>query len=72
MSTETRELMEICEQLPEAKREALTDFARFLLSKNITAPSSREATEQWLEKAQGAGEPGITTDQVMKMTRGEP
>jgi hypothetical protein len=39
MSTETRELIEICEQLPEAKRIEVTDFARFLLS--------QQSDERW-------------------------
>jgi hypothetical protein len=33
MSDQTRELIEICEQLPEAERAEVADFARFLLSK---------------------------------------
>lgn len=32
MSIETQELIEICEQLPEAKRTEVADFARFLLA----------------------------------------
>lgn len=32
MSIATSELIEICEQLPEAKREEVADFARFLLA----------------------------------------
>lgn len=32
MSAETQELLSICEQLPEAKRVEVTDFARFLLA----------------------------------------
>jgi hypothetical protein len=32
MSAQTQELLSICEQLPEAKRVELTDFARFLLA----------------------------------------
>ena len=33
MSTETKELIEICEQLPEPQRAEVADFARFLLAK---------------------------------------
>jgi uncharacterized protein (DUF433 family) len=33
MCSETKELIEICEQLPEAERAEVADFARFLLSK---------------------------------------
>jgi hypothetical protein len=32
MSSDTRELIEICDQLPQAKRVEVTDFARFLLA----------------------------------------
>jgi hypothetical protein len=39
MSNETRELVDICEQLPEAKRAEVADFARFLLA--------RESDERW-------------------------
>jgi hypothetical protein len=39
MSVETQELLSICEQLPEAKRVELADFARFLLA--------REGDERW-------------------------
>jgi len=33
MSGETQELVRICEQLPEAERAEVADFARFLLAK---------------------------------------
>ncbi len=39
MSTETRELLSICEQLPQAKRVEVTDVARFL--------RAREGDERW-------------------------
>ena len=32
MSVETKELLSICEQLPQAKRVEVADFARFLLA----------------------------------------
>jgi hypothetical protein len=34
MSSETRELVSICEQLPEAQRAKVTDYARSLLAGN--------------------------------------
>ena len=71
MSTDTRELVRICEQLPEAKRLAVVDFARFLLTTNQDA-APHGATERWLATARGAAKPGVTTDQVMALTRGEP
>ena len=39
MSTETQELLRICEALPERKRSEVTDFARFLLA--------QEDDERW-------------------------
>lgn len=39
MSTETQEIVNICEALPDAKRSEVADFARFLLS--------RESDEEW-------------------------
>src|SRR3954467_3529808 len=33
MSTGTQELIRICEQLPEARRAEVADFARFLLAR---------------------------------------
>lgn len=34
MSTDAKELIAICEQLPESERAEVADFARFLLSKH--------------------------------------
>jgi hypothetical protein len=71
MSIQTRELLDICEQLPEAQRAEVTDFARFLLARSgDTVPQG--ATDRWLAAARGAAKPGVTTDQVMALTRGEP
>jgi hypothetical protein len=39
MSTDTQELIRICEALPEGKRSEVADFARFLLA--------REDDERW-------------------------
>lgn len=71
MSTETQKLIEICEQLPEAKQIEVTDFAQFLLSKSQGTEPRREAMQRWLKSASGVAKPGITTDQIMKLTRGE-
>ncbi len=71
MSTETRELLSICEQLPQAKRVEVTDFARFLLPRSEGA-APQGAAEGWLATARGAAKPGVTTDEVMALTRGEP
>jgi hypothetical protein len=39
VSSETQELLSLCEQLPAAKRAEVADFARFLLA--------REGDERW-------------------------
>ncbi|HZL35453.1 MAG TPA: hypothetical protein VFC78_09100 [Tepidisphaeraceae bacterium] len=67
MSIVTQELLSICEQLPDAKRVELADFARFLLASNGDAPQG--AAERWLSTARGAAMAGVTTDGVMAMTR---
>jgi hypothetical protein len=71
MSTDTRELIELCERLPAAQRAEVADFARFLLARNAGAASAG-AMERWLAAARGAARPGVTTDEVMALTRGEP
>lgn len=66
MSTPAQELLKICEQLPEAKRAEVTDFARFLLAQSdddrwerlIAAPAPRAALDAFLkESAQEPAEP---------------
>ena len=71
MSTETQELIRICEQLPAAGRAEVADFARALLAKHRNA-AAPVAMERWLAGARGAAKAGVTTDQVMTLTRGEP
>jgi hypothetical protein len=48
MSSETRELVHICEQLPEAQRAQVTNYARSLLAGNGGGGNSR-ATSSRLE-----------------------
>ena len=71
MSGETQELIRICEQLPEAERVVVADFAPFLLARSEGA-TGQGAAERWLATARGAAKAGVTTDQVMAITRGEP
>jgi hypothetical protein len=71
MSTDTQELIRTFEQLPVAKRVEVADFARFLLAQNQGAAPQQQAMERWLGSARGAACTGITTDQVMALTRGE-
>lgn len=72
MSVEAEELLRICEQLPEAKRAELADFARFLLDRSGGGGAPQGAVDRWLAAARGAARPGVTTDEVMALTRGEP
>ena len=71
MSGETRELLNICEQLPAAQRAEVADFDRFLLAR-IEARAPQDLTQQWLTRARGAAKAGVTTDGIMELTRGEP
>lgn len=73
MGTDTQELLNICEQLPAAKRVEVVDFARFLLAQQDQGGAPRrETAERWLAGARGVARPGVTTDEVMAVTRGEP
>jgi len=73
MSTQTRQLIEICEQLPAAERAEVMDFARFLLARSSNGDAARrDAAQRWLAGARGAAKPGVTTETVMNLTRGEP
>ena len=71
MSIDTRELIEICEQLPDAQRGEVAAFARSLLAEQRDAAAAREAMDRWLDGARGAATVGTTTDQVMALTRGD-
>lgn len=63
MSSDTRELIEICEQLPQAKRVVVTDFARFLLSQQsdqrweqiIDDPNPRPRLDEFLKHSRAEG-----------------
>ena len=67
MSTETQELVRICESLPPDKRNEVADFARFLLDRQgderweqvIADPKRRPTLEAFMEasRAEGGEEP---------------
>jgi len=63
MSTDTRELIEICEQLPAAKRAEVADFARFLLA--------QEGDERW-ERIIADPKPRPKLDEFLEQSRQEP
>jgi hypothetical protein len=59
MSSDTQELIRICEALPEAKRVEVTDFARFLLAQQgderweqiIASPAPRPKLDAFLKES---------------------
>jgi hypothetical protein len=57
MSTDTQDLIRICEQLPEPQRAEVADFARFLLAK--------QADEAW-DRAVGEAGPRPALRQFVK------
>jgi hypothetical protein len=71
MSTDTQERIRTYEQLPDAQRHEVADFARFLLAKVGDGSGRTEAVERWLDNARGSAKAGVTTDQIMDLTRGD-
>jgi len=64
MSTETMEIVELCEALPAEKRAEVTDFARFLLDRfsgacGLNVSEFRSASSQLHAKAQNARRKGL-------------
>jgi hypothetical protein len=62
MSVETQELLNLCEQLPQAKRVEVADFARFLLA--------QQGDERW-EKIIAESKPRPKLDAFLKQSAGE-
>lgn len=68
MSTQTEELIRICESLPETKRAEVADFARFLLARQdddrweelIESPEQRPKLDAFLRES--AAEPSTPLD----------
>lgn len=68
MSTDTQELIRICESLPEPQRAEVADFARFLLARQdedrweqlLAAPGRRPRLEAFLSAS--AAEPATPLD----------
>lgn len=59
---ETQELLNICEQLPDAKRVEVADFARFLLA--------QQGDERW-EQIIADSEPRPKLDEFLKASNAE-
>jgi len=55
------------ERLPATDVEALAAWLETLRARRATTP----ATEAWLNQARGAARPGVTTADVMALTRGD-
>jgi len=72
MSTDTQELIRICEALPEAKRVAVADFARFLLAQQgdeqweriIADPKPRPKLEAFLKESRAEGSDPMDLDRL--------
>ena len=72
MSTETQEIIRICEALPEAKRVEVADFARFLLAREgderweqiIADPKPRPRLEAFLNESKTEGSGPMDMDRL--------
>jgi hypothetical protein len=72
MSTDTEELIRICEALPEAKRVEVTDFARFLLAQQADAqweriiadPTPRPKLDDFLKQSRAEGSDPLDLDRL--------
>ena len=72
MSVETKELVSICEQLPEAKRVEVADFARFLLAQQgderweqiIAQTKPRPKLDAFLNESAGEGSQPLDLDRL--------
>lgn len=70
MSTLT-EIEAAVEQLPLPEKEELQVFLDSRVEAERKSTAWDEYFQNWLKTARGAGIPGITTDDVMRLTRGE-
>lgn len=59
------------EQLPPTQQEELYAFLGARLEARPKKNRSPEEFEAWLKTARGVGVSGMTTDEIMAMTRGE-
>ena len=66
MST-VQEIETAIERLPEPQLAELIAWLADLRRRRV-APRSAES---WLERARGAARTGVTTEQIMRLTRGE-
>jgi len=72
MSTDTQDLVRICEQLPEDQRAEVADFARFLLAKHddeawertIADPTPRPKLDDFVREALAEGSEPLDVDKL--------
>jgi hypothetical protein len=72
MTVDTQELLRICEQLPEAKRAEVADFARFLLAREgderweriVAEPQPRPKLEAFLQDSAAEGSEPLDVDRL--------
>lgn len=72
MSSDTKELIRICEQLPQDKRAEVADFARFLLARqddeawerSIADPKSRPKLNEFVREALAEGSTPLDLDKM--------
>lgn len=72
MTADAQELLDICEQLPEAKRIEVTDFARFLLAREgdarweriIADPTPRPRLDEYVKAALAEGSEALDPDKL--------
>ncbi len=72
MSGETQELIRLCEQLPEAKRSEVADFARFLLARQddekweqlIASPGRRPKLDAFLRDSAAEASSPLDTNRL--------
>jgi hypothetical protein len=72
MSTQTRDLIEICEKLPEAKQVEVADFARFLLAQQgdegweqiVAEAKARPKLQEFLKASKSEGSQPLDPEQL--------
>ena len=66
MST-VAEIEAAIERLPSAEVEEVAAWLESLRGRR----AARTTVNEWLSRATGVAKPGVTTDDILKMTRGE-
>ncbi len=61
------EIQEAIEQLPQGELLAIADW----IDKKVHAERHGSLPQAWLNSARGAAKPGVSTAEIMSLTRGE-